>query len=208
MNDLKNAAGKLKKQKSLRKSSNASAGSLKKETSTKSLVSQASSSNLSREPQETEETALVLREADEVKDNFDDDDSSTASLALVKARGDELIQALTINTKLKLIDINGNRKEKQLGTRVMSYSDLQREVALLFPHSRELLMVQNSRGERIFSSNFIPSDEFVVRSLHTKPPAGKIFKTLNARWETEGYHDAVHQMKMNEKKSSTTSLFF
>jgi hypothetical protein len=143
--------------------------------------------------------------------NDEEDNKSVNSEGSLDGRTKKRIgflQSLVVNTSLEFIDIDGCRKVVELGKRILTYSELQREIARINPKSYDMYVIQNSKGEKIFPANFTPTDKLYVRKLLTKPPLLAILKGISNYWDTEEYHDAVHQVQANEKKKSAVSLYF
>jgi hypothetical protein len=92
-------------------------------------------------------------------------------------------------TSLLFINTDGSRYEKQLIIKVQSYSELQREIARLTPKNRQLYIVQDEKGNRINSEDFVPRLKFIVRCLSLKPPEVSRLRGLPHNWELVGYHE-------------------
>lgn len=188
MNDLKSTMKNLKKEKGRKKGSKGPGQSLTRETS-QALVSVSKS-----------------------YDNNDEDDNrsvnSEGSFDAKPTKKIGFLQSLVVNTSLEFIDLDGSRRIVDLGKRVLTYSELQREIARINAKSFDMYVIQNSKGEKIFPTNFAPSDKLFVRKLLTKPPPLGITKGMSNYWDTEEYHDAVHQVQEKEKNKSAVSLYF
>ena len=92
-------------------------------------------------------------------------------------------------TTLIFIGLDGERVSKELAFRVTNYSELQREIARLYPASRKMFVVQDADGQKIFPENFVPATKMYIREILTKPPNIQMLRTFDTRWETEDYHD-------------------
>lgn len=113
-------------------------------------------------------------------------------------------------TTLLFIQPDGSRREQVLPIRVQNYSELQREVARVVPGGREVVVMQDEKGNRLTSQNFIPRSKIVVRSLLLKPPNTSMLRTLRYDWEERDYHVARFQREEEEKaeKEAQQSISF
>jgi hypothetical protein len=109
------------------------------------------------------------------------------------------VQELVLNTTLVFVELNGLKKEIQLTKRLLTYSELQREIAHKFPRNRDMYVIQNTEGEKVLPTNFAPADRLIVRKILTKPPSEEMFKTLSNYWETNDYHDAIYNREKEKK---------
>lgn len=138
---------------------------------------------------EEEEAAKKAAEEEEIK-------KLLPKKKVKKNVGDGVKKKMISTTTLVLLDSQGQREEKELDRRPITYSELQREIARIFATTSPMLIIQNERGEKIFPHNFIPSSKFIVRELLLKPPPFVGLASFSAKWEIENYHDAVHKVKM------------
>ncbi|RYH15549.1 hypothetical protein EON65_31600 [archaeon] len=109
-------------------------------------------------------------------------------------------KAMNNVTTLTFIRQDGSRYEDKLQMKVASYSELQREIARLNPHSRDMYIIQDERGSRISSDNYIPRKQIVVRSTFLKPPTYADVRKLPFNWEATDYHEV--RLKMEAEKQA------
>jgi hypothetical protein len=113
-------------------------------------------------------------------------------------KGSPVKRRMTVYTTLVFVDKAGFRKEIDLDRRPITYAELQREIARLTPHSQQMFVIQNERGEKVFPENYIPSAKLIVRELYLRPPSySKMLMKLGTRYESEEYHEAKHRDRMS-----------
>jgi hypothetical protein len=185
MNDLKSTLKNLKKDRNRKKSrsSNDSSRSLNNNNNNKS------------------------------EDEKDDDNKSATSQDSVEVtkKKPTFMQSLVTSTQIEFIEVDGTRTKHDCGKRILSYSELQTEIARFFKKQNklhEMCIVQNSKREKVFPENFMPSDLIYVRKILTKPPSLTGLKKLSNYWEGEDYHDAAHQEKLKQQGKKSVSLYF
>ncbi len=183
MNDLKNTAKHLKKDRN-RKRQTQSRGS---------------------------PTSSLLR-TDSSRDNdpgsIDDNLSVGSGSSVESVRKTILPQSLVKNTTIVFLDANGLKREVALDKRLLTYTELQREIARILPANRDMFLIQNHKGERVFPENFVPSDKVFVRKLLLTSPSMLAHRGMANTWDTDEYHDAKHQEHLRNARKSSVSLFF
>lgn len=234
MNDLKAAQNKLRgKQKKSNSPdrNNASTSEEKddlllpslslesKEPESKQLELESTSMEVKKIEQE-ESKALVVLDDNHSVVSMDHDNQSITSLTTVKSTQSQVSKAsksskhsgrykLPTTTTLIFQDTDGSKEERPLTIRLLTYSELQREISRLTPKQTNLYVIQNEIGERIDATNFKPMDVIVVRKLLHQPPPLSFAKGLGAKWELEAYHEAEYKRMMkNEDDKPSVSLFF
>jgi hypothetical protein len=148
------------------------------------------------------------------EDEKDDDNKSVTSQDSVDIpkKKPTFMQSLVTSTQIEFIEVDGTRTKHDCGKRILSYSELQSEIARFFKKQgklHEMCVVQNSKREKVFPENFMPSDLIFVRKILTKPPSLSTgLKRLSNYWEGEDYHDAAYQEKLKQQGKKSVSLYF
>lgn len=145
------------------------------------------------------EMALVPR------DDANDDDSVAASsvTSFTRRRNEKRAKELK-GTILLFHWANGERQEKELPYRPVTYSEVQREIAKFFPKRLSLFVLQHPETrEKIFPHNFKSLDLLVIREVLYPAPEGRPPQLrLSTRWEGEDYHDARYRRDFEAEQAS------
>lgn len=142
------------------------------------------------------------------KDDSEENISVTSSVTSFTRRRNEKREKEMKGTLLLFHWANGERQEKELPYRPVTYSEVQREIAKFFPRCTSLLIIQNPvTGEKIFPPNFKPTDLLVIREILCKPLESRPLKTpmappFNVYWEGEKYHDVICRRAMEEQQAA------
>lgn len=130
-----------------------------------------------------------------VDDARDDDSVAASSVTSFTRRRNEKRAKELKGTILLFHWANGERQEKELLYRPVTYSEVQREIAKFFPRRLSLFVLQHPETrEKLFPHNFKPLDLLVIREVLYPPPEGRPPQLrLSTRWEGEDYHDARYR---------------
>lgn len=183
MNDLKNAAKNLKKDKARKRQSQRKASTLSAERGISDVASKDDAS-------------------------VGDDLSVASDSSFESGRHRIMPQSLVKNTTIVFIETNGLRREVPLDKRLLTYTELQREIARLLPGNRDLFVIQNQKGQKVLPQDFVPSEKVFVRKLLLKPPSMSLYRGTPATWDTHDYHDAKYQENLKNTQKNSVSLFF
>jgi len=96
-------------------------------------------------------------------------------------------QVLTTTLKFRFLD--KTTKDFILHTRPQTYSDVQREIARVFPNIRRILVLQYENGKLVIAKDFQPSEILIIREFNTiqGPSLDPIVPVV---WEFKTYHAA------------------
>lgn len=139
------------------------------------------------------------------QDDAPDDDSVAASsvTSFTRRRNEKRAKELK-GTILLFHWANGERQEKELPYRPVTYSEVQREIAKFFPKRLSLFVLQAPESrEKLFPHNFKPLDLIVVREVLYPAPEGRPPQLrLSTRWEGEDYHDARYRREFEAEQAT------
>lgn len=120
---------------------------------------------------------------------------SDSELSILKKKKNTVVAVekfqLETCTVLVFITLDGVLSEVPLTKRIMSYSELQREIARIKPRTKNMFIIQDVNGVPLSSKNFAGYDLIRVKEICVKPRYDQL-KHLQADWETTLYHEAVH----------------
>lgn len=93
-------------------------------------------------------------------------------------------------TVIVFISLDGVLSEYPQTKRIMSYSELQRDIARIQPKTRKMYVIQDIQGAPLSAKNFKGYDLIRVKEICVKPRYDQLRK-LPIDWEETGYHEAV-----------------
>lgn len=107
-------------------------------------------------------------------------------------------------TVLVFISLDGILSEYPQTKRIMSYSELQRDIARVQPKTKKMYVIQDVNGLPLSAKNFKGYDIIRVKEICVKPRFDHLRK-LPLDWEETGYHEAV-QNKPDDMGDSVSYL--
>lgn len=104
-----------------------------------------------------------------------------------------------ITTTLKFRFLDKTTKDFLIYSRPQNYTDIQREIARVYPNMRRILVVQYDNGKLVTAKDFQPSEIFVIREFENiqKPSLDPI---APVRWEFKTYHAAPPNWESYEER--------
>lgn len=93
-------------------------------------------------------------------------------------------------TVIVFISLDGILSEYPQTKRIMSYSELQRDIARIQPKTRKMYIIQDINGVPLSAKNFKGYDIIRVKEICIKPRYDQLRK-LPLDWEETGYHEAA-----------------
>jgi hypothetical protein len=102
---------------------------------------------------------------------------------------------------------DGKKREVIIEDRIASYHILQREMSrILGPKSSKILIIQDSKGERLTADNFVKSAVIKIRELTTKSMIPQYPPQVDIMWETTPDYSGNPSINMDKVKAQEDKL--
>lgn len=125
------------------------------------------------------------------------DSDSEISVLQKKYAGEVEKFVLETCTVIVFVSLDGALTEYPQNKRIMSYSELQREISRIKPKTRKMYIIQDIKGNPISAKHFTGYDLVRVKEICVKPDY-RMLKNLPIDWEQTGYHEVAGENKVEE----------
>ena len=121
-----------------------------------------------------------------------------------KFNKDELLAfSLPTTTTLVFISIDGLKTVHALDKRIISYSELQCEIARIVKKSQSMYVIQDVDGNVLPAVPFYGYDVIRVKETSWKPNS-TMLKAMSSKWEVEDYYESKILKELEDLKRSKT----
>lgn len=119
-----------------------------------------------------------------------------------KFNKDELLAfSLPTTTTLVFISIDGLKTVHALDKRIISYSELQCEIARIVKKSQSMYVIQDVEGNVLPAVPFYGYDVIRVKETSCKPNR-TMLKAMSSKWEVEDYYESKILKELEDLKKS------
>lgn len=119
-----------------------------------------------------------------------------------KFNKDELLAfSLPTTTTLVFISIDGLKTIHALDKRIISYSELQCEIARIVKKSQSMYVIQDVEGNVLPAVPFYGYDVIRVKETSCKPNS-TMLKAMSSKWEVEDYYESKILKELEDLKMS------
>jgi len=189
MNSAQNAASKDKVKKT-------------KDRKTKKGKSKKEQSTSSDEIDSVQTEGGYLTEDSQLRSDAESDTLSVIQEKPTKFNKDELLSfSLPTTTTLLFISIDGLQTVHPLDKRIISYSELQCEIARIDKKRQTMYVIQDMEGNVLPAVPFYGYDMIRVKETSCKPNSAML-KAMSSKWEIDDYYESKILKELEDLKKS------